>query len=1219
MGGGGTISSSETKIESLRLQSSTYGATLAVVYGVTRVPGNMLWYGGFKATPHTKKQRAGKGGGTTIKTTTYTYSAHVAMAIAEGPITGIPRIWRGKSFETGGFTGAQILTATHSYTVPGGGGSVTVTNSASWTTTAAVYYTGTLDQGDGTTTGPIFLAEGTDYTVAAGVYTFGAAWAGVAMSIQYQYTSGGSEVALVIMGLTKFAGRVGQTTWSLLSGSFPSEAIPYSGIAYVAGQDYDLGSDATVQNHNFEVQARLAYHLGSSLPDADPALVAVDLLTNARYGAQFPAARLNFGLWSRYCRAAGLLLSPAFTEQSSAAEIVSKLAQLTNTAPVWSGGALKMIPYGDATLTANGATYTPDVTPLYDLDDSVLLPGTGGGEPITIALKPRADAWNHVRIEYLDRSNDYNVAVAEAKDQADVDTFGLRSSEVIQAHWINDATIARNVAQLILQRALFVRATYQFRLPWTFALLEPMNLVTLTDAGLGLSLAPARILKIEEAEDGELAIEAEEFPAGVAAAALYASEVGSGYSQNYNASPGSVTAPIIFEAPGDRTTTGLEVYAAVTGTGADWGGCDVWVSLDGVSYYQAGTLYGGSRYGSLTGAISGGNLPVSIHTGELVAASATDAAALTSLCFIGGSNPEYLSHQGATLTGAQAYTLSGLVRAAYGTTATAHATSDPFVRVDDALAKSGPLELSMIGETIHFKFTSFNVFGGGLEDLASVTDYTYTITGAHLGVVPPTGLTATSVQGGILFTIATSGGTIPQNVVFEVFEHAAQTPFASATLVWTGAGNVFLLPRSTVTDRYYWVRARRGSYVSGTYPTTNGLVAAAGQQPPADADATTKWRICTDAEFLLDFTGGTLGWNPYSLASYNYTGGLLGGFARLSPNGTGEPAITSYRYARATDALIGTWPITINVRYRVNSTLTGANKRLKVSLLAAYNLGGTLNYTVLDSAYLDLTNATVGTWYQGSHQLLWVRNGTEQLYNGSPVPPVPCIKLSIAAADVSAGTVDIDYADATFGTSTSKSLAGSATAGATAAAELTTTSSITHTYTTGAGATETVPSGKTSVRIRVWGGGAAGSKALEVSQGGGGGGFSERTISCTAGNTLTYTVGAAVSGRSSNGTGASGNASSVSGTVSGGSVSMTANGGAGAGGGGTATGGTTNYTGTAGTDPAGGAGAGPTGSSGGGAGGNLNTAGTAPGGGGGGTYSGTSGGGARGQVEFYYA
>jgi hypothetical protein len=71
------------------------------------------------------------------------------------------------------------------------------------------------------------------------------------------------------------------------------------------------------------------------------------------------------------------------------------------------------------------------------------------------------------------------------------------------------------------------------------------------------------------------------------------------------------------------------------------------------------------------------------------------------------------------------------VRGAYGTAAAAHASGAPFVRIDDAVARSGPIDLGYIGRTVHLKFTSFNIYGGGEEQLASVTDYTYAITGVQ--------------------------------------------------------------------------------------------------------------------------------------------------------------------------------------------------------------------------------------------------------------------------------------------------------------------------------------------------------------------------------------------------------------------------------------------------------------------------------------------------------
>ena len=104
---GQTINHSATRIEALQLQSSAYGVTLPLAYGRTRLPGNLLWYGGFKATAHTQTQ-SGKGGGVKVQNTTYAYSASVMMGLCEGPVLEVPRLWRGKNLYSGGCVPAQI-------------------------------------------------------------------------------------------------------------------------------------------------------------------------------------------------------------------------------------------------------------------------------------------------------------------------------------------------------------------------------------------------------------------------------------------------------------------------------------------------------------------------------------------------------------------------------------------------------------------------------------------------------------------------------------------------------------------------------------------------------------------------------------------------------------------------------------------------------------------------------------------------------------------------------------------------------------------------------------------------------------------------------------------------------------------------------------------------------------------------------------------------------
>jgi len=49
-------------------------------------------------------------------------------------------------------------------------------------------------------------------------------------------------------------------------------------------------------------------------------------------------------------------------------------------------------------------------------------------------------------------------------------------------------------------------------LGWRYSLLEPMDIVLLTDAALGLSGAAVRITQIDEDDNGELTVTAEEIP-----------------------------------------------------------------------------------------------------------------------------------------------------------------------------------------------------------------------------------------------------------------------------------------------------------------------------------------------------------------------------------------------------------------------------------------------------------------------------------------------------------------------------------------------------------------------------------------------------------------------------------------------------------------------------------------------------------------------------------
>ena len=727
--GGGTTKIEAERIGSMRVQTSAYGMALPLVYGRTRLAGNLIWYGDFKAIKH-KEKSGGKGGGGGVEQTTYTYEAAVMMGLCEGPINSVKAVWKGKEKQGDGyasvFNEAHVVPSSAPYTV-------TIPD---WAHDGASFFGGfamvRLFSGA--------QVSGQQYTVRSGVYTFGPEMAGQTVYLTYTRL----VPSYIELGMSAFLGGPAQAPWPYLSTKHPGEALSYPGVAYVSASGYALDSSASLENHSFEIVGMLPHDVSKGIYDANPRDVLVDFLTDPTHGAGFPADKLDsLSLFSDYCVAAGILISPAWAEQRPAHEYVSEIAQIGNSAVLWSENKLKLIPYADKEIKGS-VTYAPNVTPLYDLTDDDFL--TGDGDHVKLRRKKPADAFNRVEVRYNNRANEYNADIAKAEDQADIELYGLRPMAPVDLESIADPSVAEIVATTIKDRVLYIRNDYEFRLGWRYALLEPMDILTLNHAALGLNKTPVRIVEIGEDDEGDLTVIAEEFPSGVSAPALYPASVPAGYSADYNLPPGDVSEPVFFEPPIEKTTTGLEVWAAVSGAGEFWGGCDVWASLDGSTYKIVGTVQGGARYGSLRAPLgSGGAATASVQLagqgGQMLPGTSQEAEALATLCWVGDSTGgEFFAYQGAALVAANEYDLTTLVRAAYGTADAGHAAGQQFVRVDERIVKSEPLDLAMIGKPIWFKFQSFNVWGGGKQDLDSVAAYAYIITGV-MAKLPPSDVT----------------------------------------------------------------------------------------------------------------------------------------------------------------------------------------------------------------------------------------------------------------------------------------------------------------------------------------------------------------------------------------------------------------------------------------------------------------------------------------------
>jgi hypothetical protein len=684
---------------------------------------------------------------------------------------------------------------------------------------------------------------------------------------------GNSTYTLSSLGLTLFSGATPQTAWSYMTSKHPDKALGYNGAAYVAVANYDLGGSPTVDNHNFEVKG---IHAGTGPNgfDADPTHCIMELLTNPQFGAGFPASSIDTaslglgnyqaggtgsttsygrdaGSLGAYCQALGICFSACLTSVETAASILDRWCKVTNCAAVWSGTTLKFIPYGDTPVAGDGASFTPNVTPVYDLTDDDFV-GDATSDPVEVTRSDVADAKNVVRVEISDRTNAYNLTPIESRDETMVNLYGLRVDSAVTANEICDPAVAATVGQLILQRGLYIRNTYQFKLSWEYCLLEPMDLVTLTDSGLGLAQTAVRITAIEEDDQGLLTVTAEEFPAGIATATQYPKQARSPYALNFDIAPPSVNTPVIFEPQSSLTGGDAEVWIGVSGSGI-WGGCYVWLSADGTTYENIGKIDQPARQGVLTAALpafTGTNpdtadtlgVDLTMSGGTLLNATTADAAAARTLFYAGG---ELMAYATATLTSANHYNLTGLQRGLYGTTAAAHGSGSQFLRLDSSIFKY-PLPAQYVGGTIYLKFQSFNIWGGGLQDLSGLTAYTYGPNGEGYLVPVPAGAldfsaTIPSAPSGLI----AAGG---QNIIVVNWQRNPEADVLGY-LVWSAEGHDADFADAAIVAQVNattWTHANLGYGETRAY-WVEAYSRAGSSNPTGPAYATTAYTIPVEA------------------------------------------------------------------------------------------------------------------------------------------------------------------------------------------------------------------------------------------------------------------------------------------------------------------------------------------------------------------------------------
>lgn len=511
--------------------------------------------------------------------------------------------------------------------------------------------------------------------------------------------------------LTLFKGDYGQTPWPYMLSKHPDKAMPYSGLAYMAGV-VDLGDRGSLPQYNFEIQGKLL-ETGDGV-DVNPADYIVHVLQSV--GADVVIDGIdNF---RAYCKAADILIStPPNQKSAKAQQVINDIAEITNSLVFWSTDRLKIVPLADKPI----GDWTPANQIQYDLTADDFIAGSDG-QLILYKRKDSSEAYNEATVEFINRANSYEKETVAFEVVADVQRNGLKPASKKTAHYLYTKARAQYYAEQLAMKRLYAKTQYTFRLDWAFCALEVGDLVTLTDKSCQLDHQIVVITSVNEAADGQLELTAEGKPAGTYAPAKYNVHENERPFVDYNQEAPSVNDVAIFQTVGD--VGGNQIFVGVNAP-SGWGGCSVWLSDNDQTYQRIGNISQQARMGRTKyGFAQNGNFcNVTINQGVLKSGTHIDAERGNTLCWVNG---EALSYEDVEVHPNNWFTLRGLVRGQYGTNAINHNADERFVRVDEALFRY-PYRKEDIGKTIYLKFTSMNLFGSNEQGLDEVQSYQYTI------------------------------------------------------------------------------------------------------------------------------------------------------------------------------------------------------------------------------------------------------------------------------------------------------------------------------------------------------------------------------------------------------------------------------------------------------------------------------------------------------------
>jgi len=491
---------------------------------------------------------------------------------------------------------------------------------------------------------------------------------------------GGDEKEGGIVGVVRFyRGLTTQTSDPYLTARFGAPAPAYRGLCYCVLPQVYVGTTQYAKNWSFVVR-RCPTPAGFDAAksniggDANPIHIIFEAMTDPDYGLGIPAARFDLATWTAAASkifeeglGMSILLDADTTADQFVAEVLRTIDGVLYTDPATGLWTIKLAraDYDVATLTE------------FTVDDLVDAPEWSRGL--------WSETVNEIKVEYTDRSANFQTRVAQVQETANYAVQGMTASETMQFHGLSTMANALKVAMRELKTHSYPLAQFRLKVNRKAWALRPGSVFKLTWAppsGTAFSGMVLRVTSIRYGalEAGEIEIEAVEDVFSVSATA-YPDPGGSAWTEPIS-TPSPVSAQALFEVP--YHFVGEERWVMATAARGDNTSFAAEIWVDEGSYHLGNVLTSFTPSGVLAADYSAKTAALDV-VGFTLAAGGVDLDRLIeestddnglargeNLALFADTG-EIVAWKTATKNGDVSYTISGVLRGVLDTVPTDHA------------------------------------------------------------------------------------------------------------------------------------------------------------------------------------------------------------------------------------------------------------------------------------------------------------------------------------------------------------------------------------------------------------------------------------------------------------------------------------------------------------------------------------------------------------------